>query len=167
MVCFQLHDGPLALRGRSVLRGEAGHGDAGGRVLHGRDELRPALEALLLRGQEGLRVQTVTRQGQRLLDEVLGQVKLLGHRVYHAQGGLVLREELPEQAPVLLGKLTAFDPVPSLLGVLLGFQSYVPVLVQTVIKGFPHIHLVNGGEGFGWSTVMCAALIQSVTTTVP
>lgn len=159
MVRFQLHDGPLALWGGGVLRGEAGHRDAGGRVVHGRDELGPALEALLLGRQDGrLRIQAVARQGQRLLDEVLGQVKLLGHGVDHAQGGLVVREQLPEQAPVLLGKTA----VPSLLWLwllllvllLLGLQSYVPALVQTLIKGFSHIHLVNGREGFGRSTVM-------------
>lgn len=165
-MCFQFHDGPLPLWRCSVLRGEAGHCDAGGRVLHGRDELRPAFEGLLLWGQECLRVQTVTWQGQCLLDKILGQIELLGHRIYHAQIGLLVWEELPEQAPVLLCKLTAFVIVPSLL-FLLCFQSNIPVLVRAVIKGFSHIHLVNGREGFGWSTVMFAGLIQSVTTIVP
>lgn len=112
MMSLQLHDGPLPLWRRSIFGGEAGHGDAGGGVVHGRDELGPALEGLFLRGQEGLRVQAVAWQGERLLDEVLSQVELLGHGVYDSQIGLVVREELPEQAPVPLCKLTAFVLVP-------------------------------------------------------
>lgn len=165
-MCFQLHDGPLPLRRCSILWGEAGHCNAGGRVLHGRDELRPAFKGLFLWRQACLRVQTVTWQGQSLLDEILGQIELLGHRVYDAQVGLVVREELPEQAPVPLCKLTAFVLVPSLL-FLLCLQSIIPVLVRAVLKGVSHIHLVNGREGFGWPAVMFAGLIQSVTTIVP
>lgn len=166
VMCFQFHDGPLPLRRCSVFWGEAGHCDAGGGVLHGWDELRPAFEGLLLWGQEGLRVQAVTRKGQCLLDKVLGQVELLRHRVYDAQIGLVVWEELPEQAPVPLRKLIAFVTVPSLLFFLCLHFNF-PVLVRAVLKGFSHIHLVNGREGFGWSAVMFAGLIQSVTTIVP
>lgn len=167
VMCFQFHDGPLPLWRCCILWGEAGHCDAGGRVLHGWDELRPAFEGLLLWGQECLRVQTVTWQGQRLLDKVLCQIELLGHRINHAQIGLMVWKELPEQAPVLVCKLFAFVFAPSCLLFLFHFQSNIPVLVRAVIKGFSHIHLVNGREGFGWSTVMFAGLIQSVTTIVP
>ena len=165
-MCFQFHDGPLPLWRRSIFGGEAGHRDAGGGVLHGRDELRPAFEGLLLRGQEAVWVQAVTWQGQRLLDKVLGQVELLRHGVNDAQIGLVVWEELPEQAPVPLCKLTALVIVPSLL-LFLCLQFNFPVLVRAVLKGFSHIHLVNGREGFGWPAVMFAALIQSVTTILP
>lgn len=115
VMCFQLHNGPLPLRRCSILRGEAGHCDAGGWILHGWDELRPAFESLFLWGPECLRVQTVTWQGQSLLDEVLCQIELLGHRIYHSEIGLMVCEELPEQTPILLCKLTAFIDVLSLL----------------------------------------------------
>lgn len=165
-MCFQFHDGPLPLWRCSVFWGEAGHCDAGGGVLHGRDELRPAFEGLLLWGQEGMWVQAVTWQWQCLLDKVLGQVELLRHRVYDAQTGLVVCKELPEQAPVLLCKLTAFVIIFSLL-FFACLQFNISVLVQAVLKGFSHIQLINGREGFGWSAVMFAGLIQSVTTIVP
>lgn len=164
---LQLHDGPLPLRGGGVLRGEAGHRDAGGRVLHGRDELRPALEGLLVRGQEAPRVQAVAGQRQRLLDQVLGQVELLGHGVNDAQVGLAVREKPPEQAPVPLGEpivlvVVAADPDPASL---LFLHTNVPV--RAALKRFSHIRLVNGREGFGRPAVMFAGLIQSVTTIVP
>lgn len=132
VMCFQLHNGPLPLWRRSVLWREAGNCDAGGWVLHGWDELCPAFEVLFLRGQDRFAIQKVTRQGQGLLDEVLGQVELLGHRIYHTQIGLVVWEELPEQSPVLLCKpVTFLLKLPLLF--LVFFQSIIPVLLRAVL----------------------------------
>lgn len=132
VMCFQLHNGPLPLWRCSVLWGETGNRDAGWRVLHGWDELRPTFKVLFLWRQHRVAIQKVARQGQRLLDKVLGQIELLGHRIYHTQTGLVVWEELPEQTPVLLCELLTYVLILSLL-FLLFFQSIAPVLVRAVL----------------------------------
>lgn len=132
VMCFQLHNGPLSLWRCSVLRGEAGNRDAGGRVLHRWDELCPTFKVLFLWRQHCVTIQKVAWQGQRLLDQVLGQIELLGHGIYHAQIGLVVWEELPEQTPVLLCKLMTYVLILSLLFFIF-IRSIAPFLVRVVL----------------------------------
>lgn len=132
VMCFQLHNGPLPLWRCSVLWGEAGNCDAGRWVLHRWNELCPTFKVLFLWGQHCVTIQKVAGQGQCLLDKVLGQIELLGHRIDHAQIGLMVWEELPEQIPVLLCKLMTCVLVLSLL-FLVFFQSIALVLVRAVL----------------------------------
>lgn len=132
VMCFQLHNSPLPLWRCSVLWGEAGNCDAGRRVLHRWNEFCPTFKVLFLWGQHCVTIQKVTWQGQCLLDKVLGQIELLGHRIYHTQIRLVVWEELPEQTPVLLCKRMTYVLILSLL-FLVFFQSIAPVLVQAVL----------------------------------
>ena len=186
---LQLQDGPLSLRGSSIFGGIASDGDAGRGLIQRGDELSPALEALLLVRQEGVIGQTVARQRQRLLDQVLRQVQVLRHRVDDTQTGVLLGQQLPQQVPVPLGKsavptlilhlvLLVLVLVLVLLFPLLLFwfslltllscdarvSVSIPLRVQVLLKGLAHVHLVDGREGFGWTATMSAALIHSVTS---
>ncbi|KAJ8406313.1 hypothetical protein AAFF_G00305440, partial [Aldrovandia affinis] len=159
----EFHDGPLALRRSGVLGGVAGDGDAGGGVVQGGDELRPPLEGLLLLVAL---LEVVTGQRQRLLDQVLGQVQVLGNAVCDAQAGVLIREQLAEQGPVPLRELAVLVVTVVCLYLhlhlhihlhfllwLLPSPQNAPVHVQAPLQGLSRVRLINGREGIGRATV--------------